>query len=744
MKKLFFRYLYKIAGCPFSYVAGVFFIAWLWIQWFVGQRFFAGYGTSDLHHFFSAFPLASAFYLPLIVSISNIKGQYSFPYNSAIVFVSRISSCLVSCGLCLFLSLLIPAAVSIFGDIEYSQLGTGFFGILLFFTAATSFTVLIFTLIKSTAAAFVVSALCLFICNSIHNLPSYIDGGKAGSILVKTISFAWNFDDFAKGIISIRSILYFLNIAFISMGLSWYIIGKRMGNCTCEFKKSMRLVLITSVLVIFVGITTNVKFDLTRSKKFSVSAYSKNIAERISEPVSVTYYLSRQLTNLYPQVSDVKDYLESFASISDNITVKIVSPETQQLQSRLADHGINGQPIRTNSISSTVVTNVYSSIVIDYLGMTEIIPFVLDSTTLEFSLAQKIESLIEEKKNLIQIVVANDLDLENGYSYVVPYLKSLGYVPFQTELPSVASDPTKSFDNYINVPLVVLGSEKFTKTDCRVFEKFILDGGRAFLASQPYSIDINNDWSFRQSEAQQYFERMLFTFGIYCKNSLTCDVSNLRITMTSTQDTSNNSASEKNEFINYSLWPVLRPHVNLPDGMTTFWPVAFDIDNEVSEIESFETLPSLMTSQASWQMEKIDGKFFTNPFTCPKSAEDFEIKGPFTVSAEVRNLLTHDLRMVYLGDQYALSTPMISYSSGSSIDLRAFEYMGNYILELCGQNDLLALKNKSKFNYSLYKISDYQIVEAARKAVLLSLVLPEVIILLCGIMFVYSRRKFIR
>ena len=110
----------------------------------------------------------------------------------------------------------------------------------------------------------------------------------------------------------------------------------------------------------------------------------------------------------------------------------------------------------------------------------------------------------------------------------------------------------------------------------------------------------------------------------------------------------------------------------------------------------------------------------------------------------MRNLLTLDLRMVYLGDQYALSTPMISYSSGSSIDLRAFEYMGNYILELCGQNDLLALKNKSKFNYSLYKISDSQIVEAARKAVLLSLVLPEVIILLCGIMFVYSRRKFIR
>ncbi|MBQ0039129.1 MAG: Gldg family protein [Treponema sp.] len=745
MKKLFNRFLYRLTGSPITYIASYVFIAWLWIQWFIGQRFFAGAGNTDLHRFFAAFPLGSVFYLPLLVSIAGIKGQLDFPYPGVRIILAKILACLACCGGCLLLSTTIPLAIAIFGDVEFSQFLTGYLGMVLFFTTAVSFTVYVFTAIRNTAAAFITAALGLLVCNGIHNVPLYLESGTLFSCVIKTISFAWNFDQFSKGLLSLRHVLYFILFAGVFVFLSWHCVERLRGNCTTWFRKTTRLSLMTFALLAIVTVNVSFKLDVTKSKKFSTTSYTEKLAGKISEPVFITYYLSPQLKNLYPQVRDVKDYLEIYCSVSDLISLKVVSPDTKEIQDRLSQYGINGQPIRSNSISSSSVTNVYSAIVIDYLGMSEVIPFVLTATTLEFDLAQKIESLVEERKNLVQIVVGNNLSLENEYSYIIPYLKSLGYVPFVSELPSKASDENKSFINYRNVPLVLVGCERLDRMDCKALEKFILDGGRAFIASQPYSVDIANDWNISQSDDQLYFARTLFSLGIYCKPTLTCDISNFRITMTSNSDSSGNAAAEKNEFINYSLWPVLRPQKYAPDGMTTFWPCAFDIDNEVSAIENLATEPVLETSSVSWQMDKIDGKFITNPFVCPKAPEDYEEKGPFSMAAYVHEKdLDGNLRAVYFADQYAFSTPMISYSSGETMDFRAFDFLGNCLLLLNGQKDLLALKNKSVFNYSLYKISDQKLAWAVRKAFFISFVLPLVIIIGLGIYFKISRRKYRR
>lgn len=745
MNKLIFRFLYKLLHSKIAFIAMFFFTALIGVQWFIGQRFFTQAGTTDLHRFFSAFPFAFILYVPLIVSLCRVKNQWAFPFSSIKICLASILAAFTFAAVSMVFTMAVPLCISFFGNVEWAQFWTGYFGIALFAFCALSFTALIFSLIDNTAAAFVVSALCLALCNSIHNIPLYAQTGAFLSFIIKCVSFAWNFDSFAKGILNVRTVLYFVLASSLFIFLIYFKAEKAKGNGTVLFKKASRLFCLTFVLLACACSFVNVKFDLTRSKKFSVTKYSKTIAAKVSEPLSITYYLSSELKKLYPQVKDVSDYLETYAAESASISFKIINPSSAELQNKLSSYGINGQPVRTNSISSSTVSSVYSAVVIDYLGTTETIPFVLSAATLEFDLAQKITSLIEEKKNLVQVVIANGLDAENDYSYLFPYLKSLGYVPFLSRLTSekTGTEENKSFADFPKVPLIVMGSENFTKEDSRALESFILDGGRAFIASQPYSIKIKDDWSYSQNQNQLYFERMLFTFGIYFKPTLTCDVSNFRLTLMSDTGTDGKAKEQKTEYINYSLWPVLRPQVFAPDGMTAFWPCAFDTDNDVAAMENFSVSPMLATSSASWQMEKTDGAFITSPFACPASPLQNQDRGSFTIGAAVSaKENAEDIRLILIGDQYCFSTPMLAYSSSQAMDFRPMEFLGNSLLMLDGSKELLALKNKSVFNYSLYKVSDAELSGYVRKTFFICIVLPAIIILAGAVIIDYKRRRF--
>ena len=70
------------------------------------------------------------------------------------------------------------------------------------------------------------------------------------------------------------------------------------------------------------------------------------------------------------------------------------------------------------------------------------------------------------------------------------------------------------------------------------------------------------------------------------------------------------------------------------------------------------------------------------------------------------------------------------------------EFLGNSLLMLDGSKELLALKNKSVFNYSLYKVSDAELRGYVRKTFFICIVLPAIIILAGAVIIDYKRRRF--
>ncbi|UKI54503.1 MAG: hypothetical protein L6V90_07270 [Treponema succinifaciens] len=79
MKSILKRYFFNFAINPFTYILVSAFGIFISLGFFVGQQFFLGAGSTDLHSFFSAFPPACILFLPGLISISsNVKKDFYF------------------------------------------------------------------------------------------------------------------------------------------------------------------------------------------------------------------------------------------------------------------------------------------------------------------------------------------------------------------------------------------------------------------------------------------------------------------------------------------------------------------------------------------------------------------------------------------------------------------------------------------------------------------------------------------
>lgn len=725
---------------PFFLCASFFFVAFVVLDFFVFSRFFDLKNSTDLRDFFSAFPPASILFLPLAASSVKIRGEENFPVRPIFFPLPKFSCIFFACIFVSLLTVFVPLCVLFFGDLEAGSFFSGFAGIVLYFFSASNFTVMIFSLFDSAGVSFFVSAAFLAVSCSVHFLPFFFRSGAVQSA-ADFFSFARRFDSFSKGIFSTKDFSFFVLSGIFFYAISAFHMEKIRGNSSPYFFKIRRNFFASFFLLFLFSQNLNFKIDLTRSKKFSVSLHSKKIFSQIEDPVFITYYFSPRLKNFYPQVSGVQDFLEEYALSSKKISLSVVNPSKEKIGDALSKIGISGRTVREEKNGSENFLHLYSAIKIDCLGESEIIPFVLDSSLLEFDLTRRLKILLDEKKDFVQVVSADSADLESGYAYVEPYLQSAGFSVLKTRLPSQENSVAESFEKFPQVPLVIFGSEKFTKTDLRILEKFILNGGKVFLASQPFSVDLENDWSVSRSESNLLFQRFLFTFGIYLKDSITGDVSCGRLILTSEYDSGGTKISPKTERLNYPLWPVILPQKNCPGGMQLFWPCAFDTDDEVAAMENLEVKPILFTGEKSWQTEESDGGFLTNPFYVEKFPR--EKTGAVPVAAEISRKGKKP-NFVFVGDRYAFSSATLSYAPQDFFDVRSFDFLCDEIFVLNGNENLLSLKNKNIFNDSLYRLDGEKFVKAECASFLISLGIPFLVILSLGFYFYFKRRAFNR
>ena len=172
------------------------------IYFFIFNGFFINQ-TVDLKYYFSIFPYISIVALPcLSFNIFKDEGIFnSIAVNDFTKIFVKWLSCFIIFCFSIFVGITTPILVNKFGNIEISQILTGYLSILFYGASIISLSIFIQIILKNKIASLIITILILFIFNSIHIIPQHINLSEGFLFnLLQNISFAWHYDSASKGI----------------------------------------------------------------------------------------------------------------------------------------------------------------------------------------------------------------------------------------------------------------------------------------------------------------------------------------------------------------------------------------------------------------------------------------------------------------------------------------------------------------------------------------------------------------
>ncbi len=412
------------------------------------------------------------------------------------------------------------------------------------------------------------------------------------------------------------------------------------------------------------------RFDLSENGSYTLSPYSRSILSGLDSGMTVTWYRSNTLQQYTPAVRYIADFLEEYRLASDGaFSYSILDPEAANNTETVAALGIPARQIEVEERGIPTVRELWSGLLVEYRGEYRVIPFLLDTSTLEYDLTRLVLELRDTTEagrntNALQIIYGT-----GDYRYVEPWLSYAGFVVEVLELPVRSLDEAKG--------LLVIGSSAVEAVTAAAVDTFLSAGGNAAFFVSGNTVNTAGDWK-AAPKTGDFLLGVLEKRGMTIGSRLVMDISNFRITMPALDNS-------RNEYINYPFWiTVLRSGMKsghpLMAGVRElqfFWPSEISTRSESGAERLVETSPAAIL---------MDVPYDTDPFGAQLSLFRTGSTGsPRQLVAAVNA----PGRMVLVADEYLPGT-MIEYT-GSDANL---DFLVNCAEWISGKDRLLELKNR--------------------------------------------------
>ena len=198
-------------------------------------------------------------------------------------------------------------------------------------------------------------------------------------------------------------------------------------------KRRSLIVFILAVAVIVAAVLVAGRFsfrlDLSSDGANTLSRTSHSLYKEIPEQVRLTYYISPTLSDRHPGPRAVEGLIRSLAAASrGKIAVDVTDPSSGKKEAAVESLGIMPQRMQVVEKNEQRVALVYSGIVVQYLGRTQVLPFVISTDTLEYDLVKAIKAAIADKKSVASIIVGDsDKNIANDYNTLSQALRQSGW-----------------------------------------------------------------------------------------------------------------------------------------------------------------------------------------------------------------------------------------------------------------------------------------------------------------------------
>jgi ABC-type uncharacterized transport system involved in gliding motility auxiliary subunit len=341
-------------------------------------------------------------------------------------------------------------------------------------------------------------------------------------------------------------------------------------NATTGRRRTTILLALTALLFIAALLAVGrfaFRLDLSADHSQSLSKVARGLGAEIPEHVHITYYISPTLSARHPGPKSVEDLLREFeASSRGKIDVSVEDPSSKT--GAVEALGVQGKQMQIVEKNEQRIAVVYSGLVVQYLERSEVIPFVIDGSTLEYDLVKAIRRAVNTSPQKVAILVGDaDKSMSNDYKTLGDELRKSGWEVSEINRGDKVPPETKV--------LLVLGNADLDDYDVYRVDEYLARGGAAFIAAKGVAVEARQDLTAGPLKNDALL-RALSSWGVEVGKSLVLDASSLTVPF---QEAGPYGGSLI-RYVQYPHWIITRPENAAQDnpvtaklaGLDLYWP----------------------------------------------------------------------------------------------------------------------------------------------------------------------------
>ena len=228
MKKELFSWF----NSPALYGITIFFLLFVSIWFYYLQQFFA-MDSATLRPFFSAFPLAFIFVIPVLTmrawaeetKLGSAEILFTMPFTEWELVWGKFLSCFAILLAMTLLTLPVPLSLLALGYFDPGVIFGEYSGVVLLGAAAAAIGLFLSGISKNQAAAFVGTVVILLALMLMHNLAAGLPSGFAE--IVNYLSLTFHFESFSRGLLDSRDMAFFLLVTALFLFLNTQVLVSR-------------------------------------------------------------------------------------------------------------------------------------------------------------------------------------------------------------------------------------------------------------------------------------------------------------------------------------------------------------------------------------------------------------------------------------------------------------------------------------------------------------------------------------
>lgn len=251
------------------------------------------------------------------------------------------------------------------------------------------------------------------------------------------------------------------------------------------------LLIVGLILLNILANSFNLRFDLTKDKRYTLSNESRNIIESIHEQVAIKVYLQGEFPAEFKRIQlETRQFLEELSARNNNIKFRFVDPLNNAQE--LVKKGLQASKLTVQEGGKLSEAVIFPWAVISYKDRSENVSLLSNAIAptqeeqlqnsienLEYEFMSALHTITSEKSKKIAILKGNG-ELSDIYMY--SFLKKLGenYKLAEFTLDSVQNYPQKTLNDLLNYDLSIIAkpSEFFSEEEKFTLDQYIINGGK--------------------------------------------------------------------------------------------------------------------------------------------------------------------------------------------------------------------------------------------------------------------------